>query len=60
MDPIIITVAARCGHTTEQPANPGAVAMLREVAGRYPCQSCKSNRVEPVRFAAGWGWRTGR
>lgn len=37
-----ITVAARCGHTSEQAINPGTEAAIRQVAAMFPCRACQA------------------
>lgn len=55
MKPVYITVAHRCGHTSQKPIVVGTEATIRASAACYDCQACRDKRdaAEPVRYRVG-------
>lgn len=50
-----ITVRHLCGHEITRPIRVGTEQVIRETVAGVFCQACRANRVDPIRFASGWG-----
>lgn len=55
MKSVYITVAYRCGHTSQKPIVVGTEAAIRASAAAYDCQDCRDRReaAAPKRYSVG-------